>query len=216
MFICFTGIDGSGKSTLAKALVTKLELRGIKSKYVYGRFQPLMLSLVNFIGRVLFLHGKDIFKDYIEYSHTKKALFGNRLLSSIYGLLLLFDYFFQIIFKIWLPIMLGKNIICDRYIYDTIVTDLAVDLNYSQKKIERMLKTCLSFFPKPDLVFLVDVPEEIAYYRKNDVPSINYLKDRRRIYLDMGHKCGMKILDGLKELVELETAILSEVNQGIK
>lgn len=211
IFICFVGIDGSGKTTLAKALVEMMREKGITSHYVYNRLRPFISRPVYLVGRALLFRGKDIFKDYSGYSHTKRRLFKNRFLSLAYGYLLLFDYFFQVMLKVKLPLMLGKNIVCDRYIFDTVITDLAVDMNYSPEKIRRVLRRYLALFPKPDITFLVDVPEEVAYRRKNDVPSIDYLKERRMVYLSVGQEFGMMILDGSKDLAELESEVQNKV-----
>ena len=209
IFICFTGIDGSGKTTLAKALVDKLEENNIKSKYVYNRYKPIITRPLMVIARILFLRGKNILANYAEHSEAKRRIFKNRIVSRAYHYLLLFDYFWQVLFQVRLPLMLGANIICDRYIYDTVITDIAIDLNYSTTKVKNILESRVysSLFPKPSLIFLVDVPEEIAYQRKSDIPSIEYLKKRRGIYLDIGKKCDMVILDGTKSLEELYTDI---------
>ncbi|MBN2098732.1 MAG: hypothetical protein JW753_03955 [Dehalococcoidia bacterium] len=208
--ICFTGIDGSGKTTLAKALVGRLGSEGIPSRYVYGRLQPIMLWPVFLVGRKLFLRKKDMYKDYARYSQAKKGLLDNRVLSAVYECLVLFDYFFQITMKIRLPLAIGRDIVCDRYVYDTVITDLAVDLNYPQWRIGKVLERYLWLFPKPDLVFLVDVPEGIATKRKDDVPSVKYLEERRSLYLQVGREHGMTILDGSKGLDELKHAVQSE------
>ena len=163
------------------------------------------------VARALFLRGKDIFGDYQEYSRARKGLFRKRLLSSIYEYLLRVDYFFQALLKIALPLKLGRNIVCDRYVYDTVVTDLAVDLNYSPSGVHQVLQRYLRLMPTPDVVFLVDVPEEIAYERKNDLPSIDYLRQRRGIYLDVGREHKMTVLDGAKDLSELESEIRRKV-----
>ena len=211
MFICFSGIDGAGKSTLARDLVAEMERRGIRSLYVYNRLRLVISKPALWVARVLFLRGKDIFGDYEEYSRARKAVFRKRLLSVAYEQLLLTDYFFQVLFKVAVPLALGRNIVCDRYVYDTVVTDLAVDMNYTQERTKRVLKLYLRVLPKPDIVFLVDVPEEVAYGRKDDVPSIDYLKERRHIYLEVGQQHGMIVLDGSKDLASLESEILDEV-----
>lgn len=211
VFICFTGIDGSGKTTLAKSLVDVMKQKGIKTKYVYNRYTPIILRPIILVGKWLFLRGKDIFENYKDYTGTKKSASKKHpFLASRYQRILWFDYFFQIFFKIKLPLLFGKNIICDRYIYDTIVTDLSVDFNYSEEDAKNSLSK-LSLFPTPDITFLVDLPEEIAYQRKDDVPSVDYLKDRRGIYHHIGEKYGMVILDGAKKLEELQDDVKNEV-----
>lgn len=216
-FICFTGIDGSGKTTLSKELVSLLRTNGIKSLYIHNRYVPLILRPFMIGARALFVRKKDAFKDYRGYSDTKKgALDRHPFLSSLFINMLLFDYFLQILFKIKFPLMRDKNIVCDRYIFDTITTDLAVDLKYSDEKVKAMLKKLFYLIPKPDMVFLVDISEEIAFRRKDDVPSIDYLRDRRKIYLRMGKEYGMTILDGSKDLEELRTMVQREVIKYIE
>jgi len=210
--ICFAGIDGSGKTTLAKNLVKVMAQEGIQYKYVYGRLEPFILKPFIFIGRMIFLKGNDMFEDYKQYSSAKNhAIKHHSFLFTFYRCVLLTDYFLQLLFRVRLPFILGKPIVCDRYVYDTVITDLSVDLNYSGSEIRKLIKKCFYIAPKPDLAFLIDLPEEIAFHRKDDTPSIEYLKERRRIYLDVGKEERMLVLDGSKKLDELEDFIRSEV-----
>lgn len=210
--ICFTGMDGAGKTTLAKFLTDDLHEKGIKSRYVYNRYTPILLKPVLLLGKLLFLRDKDVFRDYTEYSKTKKtASKRHPILAGIYQHLLLFEYFFQTLFKIKLPLLFGKKIVCDRHIYDTIITDLSVDFNYSEEDVKKILSKILSLFPTPDITFLVDLPEEIAYQRKDDVPSVDYLRDRRKRYLYIGKECKMIILDGAMPLNELRYVVKEKV-----
>jgi dTMP kinase len=216
IFICFTGIDGSGKTTLARALVAGLKTKGFRTRYVYGRLQPIILRPVFMVGRLLFLRKKDMYRDYVEYSQAKKGLLENRGLSAVYENLVLLDYFFQMMMKVRFPLATGRDIVCDRYVYDTIVTDLAVDLKYPQWRISRALRRYLWLFPRPNLVFLIDVPEEIANRRKDDVPSVKYLEERRRLYLEVGREHGMIILDGSKAPDELKDTALKVAIEYMK
>ena len=207
IFICFTGIDGAGKTTLSKRLSKTMADYGIKNKYVYNRIAPFLLKPLISLGRVFLRHGKDMPGNYDEFAKSKKRLFRNRLISSAYQYALLMEYLFQAFFKVKLPLMLGRNIVCDRYIYDTIITDLAADLHYSKKQVDNLLEKYFRILPEPDLVFLIDVPEEIAFQRKNDTPSVGYLKERREFYLHLGENNKVIILDGSKDPAELECII---------
>jgi dTMP kinase len=215
--ICFTGIDGSGKTTLSKELVDLLNKKGVKCKYVHARLNPVILKPFILIGDWLFLRGSDISRDYSDYSKTKrKAIEKYSFLSSVYQKILLFDYIIQIFFKVKLPLIFGKNVICDRYVYDTVVTDLAVDMNYPRDRAMNMLNNLLRFFPEPDITFLVDVSEEIAYQRKDDTPALEYLKERRKVYSDIGKVYEMVILDGSKSLDELKHTIKMRVFEEMR
>lgn len=158
-----------------------------------------------------------MFGNYTQYSNTKRdAMKRNSFLVWIYKNILLFDYSIQLLFKVRLPLMLGKNIVCDRYVYDTVITDLSVDMNYSTSEIIDVIKRFFYIISRPDLVFLIDLPEEIAFQRKNDTPSIEYLREIRNIYVDVGKEEGMVILDGSKNLNEIQHRAVEVVQELLK
>jgi len=212
--ICFVGMDGTGKTTQAKRLVDALEARGVKCKYVWNTYQPFITKPFLLLGKALFFRGKDAFKDYAQYSHTKIKVFRTPILSWVYEYLSLFDYLCQSLIKVRLPRLFGSNIICDRYVPDVAV-NLAMELNYSDEKLRSRLDGLLSWLPQPDLTFLMDVPEETGYQRKDDTPSIEHLRSLRGIYLSIGKGCGAVMLDGTEDLARLESKILSKVSQAI-
>lgn len=215
IFVCFIGIDGSGKTTQAEALARAMKEDGFRSRYVWNRFEPNLTKPLVAIARQLFLRHKDIYKDYEDYFATKQKLFGNRLLSVTYQGLLLLDCLYQTALKIRLPLMRGEAVICDRYLHDT-VADLAVESNYSAEQVKKTMHRYLNLFPRPDLIFFIDLPEEIAYQRKSDVPSIDYLSRRRQAYLYMSKEQEMTLLDGTRNPGELEDTVQSRVKELIK
>ena len=212
--ICFTGMDGVGKTTLAKYLVETMRENSIQYKYVYGRLKPLILKPFIMIGRKTLLRGKDMFENYKGYSIKKRDIIKQHpLLFTLYKYLLLFDYSLQLLFKVKLPYLFGKKLVCDRYVYDTVITDLSVDMNLSTSEIRGLIKRLFYIAPKPDLVFLIDLPEVIAFQRKDDIPSIEYLKKIRNIYLSIGREEKMIILDGSKDLTKLKDMIQKQLKQ---
>lgn len=212
LFICFMGLDGSGKTTQAKALVEAMQRAGIKTKHVPNRLEYRITRPFIHLVKALFFRGKDNFQNYSGYSRTKNRLFQNPLISTAYISLALIDYFFQNLVRSRIPLLRGNSVISDRYVHDTVV-DLAVDHNYSGRKLRNMVKRFLFLAPKPDIMFLIDLPEEIAYQRKNDIPSIEYLKERRRIYLDMAKECDMVVLDGTQDPKQLGKFIEDSINR---
>lgn len=210
-FICIIGIDGSGKTTQAKKLQMNLQNQGVQCKYVYGRIIPLFPRPFMFLGRKIFLKDSNIYTDFNNYSSKKKEVFKNKFLSKTYQNFIIFDYLVQVFVKIKIPLLFGFTLVSDRYAYDTIITDLSVDLNYSDEVLRNMLINLFKVIPAPDIVFLIDVPEEIAFGRKDDVPDINYLRERRNTYLKVANWCNLIIIDGSRTLYEIEKLILTRV-----
>ena len=221
--IYFMGMDGSGKTTQAKILKKELDHCGIKNKYTWNRFEPFLSYPCVALARMFLLKDKDAFLDYKSYTNNKNKLFKSKVLSMLYIRVMLVDYFFQISFKVTIPLLMGINVICDRYIYDTMV-DLMVDSGNSLENVKKKINRFLFFIPKPNLVFFIDIPAETAFARKDDVPSIDYLVSRRNMYhtiadcmnsgrLNIGE---LIILDGRKTVDQLKNEIkLSLTNEVI-
>lgn len=212
--ICFIGIDGSGKTTLAKRLVELMKRKGMNCKYIHGGYKPLILKPIMIVGRLFFLRQKNGAKNYVEARNRKRKIFNNYFLSKTYKLILLLDYLVQIFLKLNLSLIFGKKVICDRYVYDVIINDLSVDLHLSKRDIKNLLRICFYILPKPEIVFVLDVPEDIAIKRKNDISSTEFLRDRRSTYLWLGKEYRMVILDGTKSIKELKNLVLKVVSSA--
>lgn len=210
ILICFIGIDGSGKTTQAGILTNALLMQGIKTKYVWNGFEPLLANPFIALARILFLCRENMFVNYKSYLNRKTKLFRNRPLFAIYRYLVLGDYLLQSLWKIRLPLRQGKVVICDRYVYD-VVGFLATDGSYSEEYVRRSLKRFFDLFPKPELTFLIDLPEEVAYRRKDDIPSLSHLTDRRNMYLSMVKYEEITVLDGTSEPLKLAELIQQKI-----
>lgn len=215
MFICIIGIDGSGKTTLAKRIMSRLAERGVHVRYMWGGYECIFLRPLIVLGKKIFLRGTDPFIDYSNYYNSIRKATKNSIISRIYNALTLAEYYFQIFFKIRIPLLFGKNIISDRYVYDIFI-NIAANLGYYSIKLKRSLKKFLSFCPNPDIVFFIDVPEEIAFKRKNDIPSLEYLVLRRRLYLDIIRDHNIVALDGTKSIDELENIVINYIVNNLE
>lgn len=194
--ICLTGIDGSGKTTLAHSLTEWLGRRGQTYQYVYARFLPMLVRPVWGAAKMVFLSKEQQRQGYTEYTARKRSLLNAEIFSRLHEISVMADYWLQILFKVALPLRLGKNLICDRYVYDTVVSDLAPDLKYSREQMQKVIDFCLILMPRPDLVFLLDVPETTTMSRKTDVAAVNYVIERRDIYRSLTLREMVVTLDG--------------------
>lgn len=213
--ICITGIDGTGKTTLARSTTIALCQQGVSAVYIYGRTYPVLSRILMAIGRTTLLRGRNQWNDYSKYTTDKKRTMRNPLLAGIYKATILIDYYIQIWLKL-LPYLFKKSIvISDRYIYDTVISDLTVHLNYSSEKTFDAIERGLKCLPKPIMTILIDVPEGVAFARKDDVPHIDYLRERRSWYLLLANRPEVKYIDGQHAPDLLVQELLREINSGL-
>jgi thymidylate kinase len=202
---CFSGMDGAGKTTLALKLKEQMEHNGIKTRYVMGRFESFkVFKPAYWVIKKVFL--SDISTDQSNQGvNNKRGLFKNRFLAGLWQIVLLTDYIVQLAYKVRKPLILGRSVCADRYIYDTVM-DLTADGALSPSKMQRLLQILLSLVPRPDMVFLIDLPEETAFARnlaKHDNLPIEYFRERRRLFLTLYNRPEVRVLDGSRKPEEL-------------
>jgi len=210
--VCITGVDGAGKTTLAHELVFSLKTEGKSSIYLYGRIYPMVSRILMVLGRSIWLNGRDQWCNYESYSIKKNETMRNRLLKWMYTSAILVDFYPQIWLKLILHYYKGRIIVLDRYIYDTVISDLSAHLNYSMRETVKAIHLGLLILPTPDMTFLVDLPEEVAYSRKNDVPHIDYLKERRRSYQQIVSRPEVIKINGESPIEEIIEDMLESMN----
>ena len=194
--MCLTGIDGSGKTTLAHNLAQTLDEQGLPATSIYGRTYPVLSRVLMLLGRITLLRGTDLWRDYAGYTAHKKRTMRNPVLARAYAAAILIDYYIQLWLKLLPHLFTGRIVISDRYVYDTAISDLAVHLGYSPARLGRVIEQMLRFAPRPALTVVLDVPVEIAFARKDDVPAIEYLHERRDYYLRLAERPEVVLLDG--------------------
>lgn len=209
--ICFIGIDGSGKSTLSKMFCRYLTRNNVKCKYVYGRLLTKLVRPIFIMVQKIFLRKNKM--NYRSYLRSKYRLIKkHKLIAKIYAYLLVFEYFWLILFKIRLPLLFGYTIVCDRYVYDTVINDLPIIVS-NKKEVISWVDTIFKFAPQPDKTFLVDIPEEIALRRKRDIPNIEYIREKRKAYKSLKKKYKeIRLIWGAGRKEAVFKAILKEAN----
>lgn len=207
--ICITGIDGAGKTTLARQLVESLQENELPGIYIYGRTYPILSRALMALGRGILLRDHDMWNDYVDYSQAKKNTMRNLLFKWVYTFAIIFDYFPQIWFKLLLHYPGQRIIVLDRYIYDTVICDLAIHLNYSIPETLNAITWGSRFLPKPSKTYLIDLPEELAFQRKDDIPHIDFLKELRRYYKNLLSFPEVEIINGEASIEDLVNIIFN-------
>ncbi len=214
MLICFIGLDGSGKSTLTKISSKLLKQRfGIASINVWAKFGQL--SFPKGIKRLILRKSKKK-KVYSYEDNPFRVPLDNIIIRYIYLLALLIDHWIRLLIEVQIPLLRNNIVITDRYIYDSIV-DLVTNfgLPYINAK-----KICWYFLPgirkTPNLMFYLRIPKELAYKRKKDFYSLNYLTGRAKIYEKIAKDFQIIHLDAKLALPELEALLIEILTKEIK
>lgn len=214
--VCIFGIDGGGKSTLARGLVNGFRIGDRTPLYVYARYVPLLsLPIVRLAQQVLDPRTASEYAEKVRIieTHTKRDLLSRRWIASAFVTIILLDYLVQLLFKVWIPYRKGEFIVCDRYIPDTIVTDIAPDLNWTSAGCVRAIRLFGKFAPEPSILLYLRVTPHVALSRKDDIPSQQYLQDRHILYDGVAREMGAYVLDGDRTESEVLHCALDVLNK---
>lgn len=218
MLIYLTGIDGSGKSTITKRLQQEIVKGEVET--IWARYQPRIVRalIAPFKKNYVKDRQKDFLMDHREYSQWsryKRKFTKNPVLSKTLYWIQSFDYSMQLKkFKHTLNNHHVRTVIMDRYLLDFIVDQ---SVNYGDVSQSFITKRYLEQLRKFNYIFFIDTKEEIAFCRKDDIPSIDYLRQRRKYYLEYVSKLenGYIISNNAgiaQAMKEIETILLSNHN----
>ena len=213
-FICFVGIDGSGKTLQAERLTNRLNQKGDPSAYVWCRYSPRLLMPLIWLAKKL-MSGRKRKLEYEQFTSAKRGISRKPLIGWLWLNLSMFEYLMQVAWTFKTRVSGKRRTICDRYIYD-MIADMAINMGLRGAQIMRLVRhPLMRFFPKPDLVFFLDVPPDVAFARKNDpnVMSKQYLVDRAEIYAFLSDQLNFTRIDGTKTIEEISDTIFDIVTE---
>jgi len=177
MLISISGVDGCGKTTYGKALYDILVFFELRTSFVWSRVgSSSFLKPLAKIGKIIYNLRKGSLvpkhsENYEESEERRKVLFARSSILRILGLfMLLLEMLWQYSLKLRLLLLSKKVVICDRYIYDTlvdIITRYGMNLNSLEGRLFK--KIIVACAPKPDIAYLLNVDLDDACSRKNIV-----------------------------------------------
>lgn len=132
---------------------------------------------------------------YRGYLSTTRRLFRRPLVRGAWLNVALAEHAAEI-WRATLPALLGRRIvICDRYIYDTIL-GVAVLAGGDAAKLPRLLRHPLArSVPRPSAWFFLDIAAGEALRRKDDIPDPAFLEVRVPLYRAAAAALGMQVID---------------------
>jgi dTMP kinase len=225
MLICFNGIDGSGKSLQANQLVDRLRAAGYPAVYVWsGGTAPLTGPLAR-VGKSILRRRRrattapattiDTSTPYRSYLSFTQGVFKKRLVRTAWLHLSLLEHMGEIWTKIVPHLVSGRIVVCDRYLYDKLV-NIAVLSNMGPDELTRQLRLArLYWVPQPTKWFFIDVPAEVAFSRKDDVPDVLFLERRIPLYRAIAKVFNLHILDGTAAPDEIAAVVWQNVQSAL-
>lgn len=208
--ISISGVDGSGKTTQIELLEKRIKETRPNTLIVWSRWRPLsslpLLALMRQLGYAKVHATSSI--GFVETRISQKT--G---LSTLWCFLTQLDNLMKTGLKVVIPLLLGKIVICDRYVVDLIVENMA-DLHDSPEQM-RIGHKLLRLLPHPDRAFLIEVDPKVAFERKPDMPTLLHFVERVHLYHELGKMMGVQVLDGNLPLDKIHDQIWNRVSSII-
>lgn len=209
--ICIIGPDGVGKSTQADILIRYFENKGIKFRYQWLRFHHLFSLPLLALGRVLGLSEVKTLKNGAKIGYH--YFYKSKVFSGLYIILLLIDTYLFTIMKVYIPIKIfRRNIICDRFIYDTLI-DLMISTGDYNLYESNFGKLFLNLIPHEAKTIMLLTEEEDLKDRREDVRFDENLNLKINLYKKMAKKFSILNLDASLSVQEIQCNILRYLNE---
>lgn len=161
MIIVFSGTDGSGKSTQIEKVKAHLKSKGKSVVYVWSRggytpgFNMLKVLIRKLFSKKLPEQGRGTQRD---------NLIEKRSVSKLWLIIAILDLAFLYGIYIRFQSLLGKVVICDRYVGDTLIDFKRNFPNqFSPKSL--LWRLLVKVAPTPDRAFLLYVPVAVSQQR---------------------------------------------------
>lgn len=211
LLVAFVGIDGAGKTSLVGAVARELRVTGLDVRVAWCGFADWQVIPLGILRRSPSEEARVSDQPRRESKDKWERVLRNPFVRFGYYSVVSVDYSLQLVVKVGFPRLEGHIVLCDRYYYDQAVS-YSVELNSpsAQRLFSGLYRLAL---PRPDMVFLVDVPPEVAVARKSDIPSLDYVERRRRKYTELARTSGFYVLDGTESAernVEIVVDVLRE------
>jgi len=207
--ICIIGPDGTGKTTQAKMLIDRLKKEGINCEYKWLRFNHFFSLPLLGLARLMGLSKVKTLKSgkKVGYHH----LYKSKAISSLYPIFLLVDTLIFTTIKIYIPIKLFKKIIvCDRFIYDTMIDLMISTGNYGMYG-SGIGKLFLSLIPRNSEIIMLMVDEEILRKRREDVMYDKTLNLKIELYKKLAQEFNTPIIDAGLPVEEVQENLMRAI-----
>lgn len=195
--ITICGIDGSGKSTLAENLCKALQQQGYRTIVL----KPLK------IDNDLVTNLKNL-----RTQIPSTEIVCHKKINDGIGEALTFAFIHNVLIKVSPALLNHDYVICDRYFVSHQINQSYFGLNF------KSFEPFWNLLPKPDLMFLLDLPFTDALARldlrgnRHGLETADFLKVTQQLFLNYASIYNMKVLSGMETTDIIANLALKEVS----
>jgi thymidylate kinase len=194
--ITISGLDGAGKSAHVASLSDAFETSEVINRVVWSRVgcTPLyrvlsgiaktLMATYSSGGQALSLTAEGG----ADLSHRSGFVRAAWAWANALDLALAYQW------KVRLPLLTGKIVICDRYTADAAV-EIAARLGESDPMSLPAVRTLMALCPRPQTAYLLNLPAEVAAARAVDSEHPDKLSTQRELYRRVADATRMQLLD---------------------
>jgi thymidylate kinase len=185
--IVFEGIDGAGLTTNSNFLVNWLKSKGYKAIYTK---EPTESEIGIIIRKILKSNfNADPFLLTLLFTADRQIHVNNIILPAIKE---------------------GYFVVCDRYYFSTITYQSTHGMD------ERIIRKLSKNFPKPDIVFLLDIDPRISLKRKGEkselYEKIDFLDSVRKKFLELASEMNFIVIPAEENLSYVQSQIIKVIS----
>lgn len=208
MFICITGIDGVGKTTHVNLILEHLREKGIKCQYKWLRFHYLFSLPLLVFCRVAGYTRLSTLGNSQKCSYHE--FYKSRFVSAIYPWILFFDTFLFTTVKVYIPMLFGISIVCDRFVYDTLI-DLEVATKDHEICKKSVGKLFLKLIPKNARFVMLDLDKSTIFSRRPELKDDLTFDERYALYRDISSQFNISVENNYGSTSQVNCSIMSKI-----
>jgi len=202
--IYIMGIDGSGKTTIAEYLQQYLNKRGLSTKYLWLRFNHYLTKPLLAYGR---LSGLTYYKTIEGVRIGYHNFYKSRWVSWAFIILQYLDNVIARWLILW-PRTWGSVVICDRFVYDTLV-DLCLETGMPDLYLSRVGQAFSRLIPRKALLIHLNRDEARILADRPESAKDHLFRRRKELYNKIPSYFSIQTIDNNGSIEEAMDKILA-------
>jgi hypothetical protein len=194
--ICLIGPDGVGKSTFGQQFIESVIARGGKAQRAWLRFPHIVSIPILVYCR---LAGLSYYFEREGVRYGVWEMWRSRWVPWLFPWLQLIDTALYLIFKVHIPLWLGRTIVCDRFVHDVLI-DIMIGIRDERLYEKTVGRLFLRLVPGRAEVVCIDSPAEVVFKRRPELKHDTPWLMRRALYRHLSEVAGIPIVDNSQSI----------------